>query len=57
MVYGPTNSGKTYTMQGEDIEDIKLRSPLKIKKMVNRPGSSLGIARKETSPLKGQPNS
>ena len=56
MVYGPTNSGKTFTMQGEENEASKVKSPIKIKKIVNRPGSSLGIARRE-SPLKGQSNS
>lgn len=56
MVYGPTNSGKTYTMQGDDksFKDEKLRSPSsKSRKVQNRPGSSLGIARKD-SPLKGE---
>ena len=59
MVYGPTNSGKTYTMQGDEnqfYDEVKLRSPAKTRRVQSRPGSSLGIARKD-SPLRGESSS
>lgn len=53
MVYGPTNSGKTFTMlgkhyqnQNENENEKNKTSPEKTFKRMQRPGSSFGLVKK-----------
>ena len=50
MVYGPTNSGKTFTMLGNKYQSDsglkKYNSPKKAFKKLQRPGSSFGLRKK-----------